>query len=36
MASFAISADRFVLPGAVMQGGYLMVEDGVFGTWSAE
>ncbi|MCI7730389.1 N-acetylglucosamine-6-phosphate deacetylase [Enorma burkinafasonensis] len=36
MASFAISADRFVLPGAVMQGGYLMVEDGVFGTWTAE
>lgn len=36
MASFAISADRFVLPGAVMQGGYLMVEGGVFGTWSAE
>ena len=33
---FAISADRFVLPGASMQGGYLTIEDGVFGSWSAE
>lgn len=33
---FAISADRFVLPGATMQGGYLTIEDGVFGAWSAE
>ena len=33
---FAISADRFVLPGATMQGGYLTIEDGVFGSWSAE
>ena len=36
MATFAIAADRFVLPGATMQGGYLTVEDGVFGSWSAE
>lgn len=36
MASFAISADRFVLPGATMQGGYLAIEDGAFGLWSAD
>ncbi|MBM6774310.1 N-acetylglucosamine-6-phosphate deacetylase [Olsenella profusa] len=36
MRTFAIKADRFVLPGATMQGGYLAVEDGKFGTWSAE
>ena len=36
MGTFAIKADRFVLPGAMMQGGYLMVEDGMFGSWTAE
>ena len=36
MATFAISADKFVLPGATVQGGYLTIEDGVFGSWSAE
>ena len=36
MATFAIKADRFVLPGATMQGGYLTIDDGVFGAWSAE
>ncbi len=36
MSTFAISADRFVLPGATMQGGYLAVEDGVFVGWTAE
>ena len=36
MSTFAIRADRFVLPGATMQGGYLTVTDGVFGSWSAE
>ena len=35
MGTFAIKADRFVLPGATMQGGYLTIEDGVFGMWSA-
>lgn len=36
MSTYAIRADRFVLPGATMQGGYLTVRDGRFGTWSAE
>ncbi len=36
MSTFAIKADRFVLPGATMQGGYLTIKDGVFGMWSAE
>ena len=36
MSTFAIKADRFVLPGAMMQGGYLTIEDGVFGSWSAD
>ena len=36
MSTFAIKADRFVLPGATMQGGYLTVEDGKFGMWSAD
>lgn len=36
MAAFAISAARFVLPGATMQGGYLTVEDGAIVGWSAE
>ena len=36
MSTFAIKADRFVLPGTTMQGGYLTVTDGKFGMWSAE
>lgn len=36
MSTFAIKADKFVLPGATMQGGYLTVVDDVFGSWSAE
>ena len=36
MSTFAIKADRFVLPGATMAGGYLTVTGGVFGTWSSE
>ena len=36
MSTFAIKADRFVLPGTTMQGGYLTVTDGVFGAWTAE
>ena len=36
MSTFAIKADRFVLPGATMQGGYLTIEDGVFAGWSKE
>ena len=36
MSTFAIKADRFVLPGATMQGGYLTIDDGKFGMWSAE
>lgn len=33
---FAIKADRFVLPGATMQGGYLVIDDGVFVGWAAD
>ena len=36
MATYAIKADRFFLPGSSVEGGYLTVSDGVFGTWSAE
>ena len=36
MSTFALAAGRFVLPGATMQGGYLVIEDGRFGTWSAD
>ena len=36
MSTYAIHAGKFVLPAAVMDGGYLMVEDGVFGAWQAE
>ncbi len=36
MSVFAISASKFVLPGATMQGGYLTIEDGKFVGWSAE
>ena len=36
MSTFAIKADRFVLPGATMQGGYLTIADGKFVGWSEE
>ena len=36
MSTFAISAAKFVLPGATMQGGYLTIEDGKFAGWMAE
>ena len=36
MSTYAISAKCFVLPGSVMTGGYLMVEDGHFGCWRPE
>ena len=36
MATYAIKADRFFLPGSSVDGGYLTVSDGVFGTWSAQ
>ena len=36
MSTFAIKADKFVLPGATMQGGYLTVSDAKFGMWSAD
>ena len=36
MSTFAIKAEKFVLPGAVMQGGYLTIADGKFVGWSEE
>ncbi len=36
MSIYAIKAAKFLLPGTVMRGGYLTVEDGKFGFWSAE
>lgn len=36
LSTFAISAAKFVLPGATMQGGYLTIEDGKFAGWTAE
>ena len=36
MSTFSIKADRFVLPGGTVSGGYLAIEDGRFGMWSAE
>ncbi len=36
MSTYAISAKHFVLPGRVMEGGYLLVEDGRFGCWQPE
>ncbi|WP_432290582.1 N-acetylglucosamine-6-phosphate deacetylase [Olsenella uli] len=36
MSKYAIKASKFLLPGAVMAGGYLTIEDGKFGMWSAE
>lgn len=31
MSTYAIKADKFFLPAGPQLGGYLMVEDGVFG-----
>ena len=36
MSSFVLKGGKFVLPGAVMDGGYLPIVDGAFGQWSAE
>lgn len=36
MSTYAIKADKFFLPAGPQLGGYLMVEDGVFGAWQAE
>lgn len=36
MSSYALHAERFVLPGGLAGRGYLTVSDGLFGTWSAE
>ena len=36
MSTFALKADRFVLPGATMQGGFLTIADGVFVGWASE
>ncbi len=36
MSTYVIKAAKFLLPGTVMRGGYLTVEDGKFGFWSAE
>lgn len=36
MSTYAIKADKFYLPAAPAQGGYLIVEDDVFGMWQAE
>ena len=33
MSTYAIKADKFFLPAGPQLGGYLMVEDGVFGAW---
>ena len=36
MSTYAIKADKFFLPAGPLLGGYLMVEDGVFGAWQAD
>lgn len=36
MSTYAIKADTFFLPTRVAHGGYLMVEDGVFGAYTTE
>lgn len=36
MSTYAIKADKFFLPAGPQLGGYLMVEDGVFGAWQAD
>lgn len=36
MSTYALSNAHFVLPGRVMDGGYLTVVDGHFGSWQAQ
>ncbi len=36
MSTYALRADRFALPGSVAPAGYLTIEEGTFGTWSAD
>ncbi len=36
MSTYAVKADKFVLPGHVAGPGYLTIEDGAFGTFSPE
>ncbi len=36
MTSYALHAEKYLLPGVVKQGGYLPVVDGAFGAWTAE
>ena len=36
MSTYAIKADKFFLPAGPQLGGFLMVEDGVFGAWQAD
>lgn len=36
MSKYAIKAAKFLLPGAVMAGGYLTIDGNKFGMWSAE
>ena len=36
MSTYAIKADKFFLPAGPQLGGYLMVEDGVFGAWQVD
>ena len=36
MSTYAIKADKFFLPAGPQLGGYLMVEDGIFGAWQAD
>ena len=36
MSTYAIKADKFFLSAGPQLGGYLMVEDGVFGAWQAD
>ena len=36
MSTYAIKADKFFLPAGPQLGGYLIVEDGVFGAWQVD
>lgn len=36
MSTFAIKADKFVLPGGLMGPGYLVIDDGFFGSYTTE
>lgn len=36
MSTFALKADKFFLPGTTMEGGYLIVDNGVFGFWTPD